>query len=124
MILAGSIVGSGELIATTRTGAEAHRLFSLADHTRLYHQSVRPNRTRSVRHNQREDYFVRLNQVPGPTLRIKLGKCKIQANWIICYWLLMFLSILGQQGGIVGGVGQAMAISIPLTEEEESTTRT
>ena len=24
MILAGSIVGSGELIATTRTGAEAH----------------------------------------------------------------------------------------------------
>ena len=29
----------------------------------------------------------------------------------------MFISILGQQGGIVGGVGQALSIAIPLTEE-------
>ena len=28
----------------------------------------------------------------------------------------MFLSILGQQGGIIGGVGQAMAITFPLTD--------
>ena len=31
----------------------------------------------------------------------------------------MFLSILGQQGGIIGGVGQAMAITFPLTEAGE-----
>ena len=31
----------------------------------------------------------------------------------------MFISILGQQGGIVGGVGQALAITFPLTEEGE-----
>ena len=29
----------------------------------------------------------------------------------------MFMAILAQQGGIVGGVGQALAISIPLTDE-------
>ena len=29
----------------------------------------------------------------------------------------MFLAVLAQQGGIVGGVGQALAIGIPLTEE-------
>ena len=31
----------------------------------------------------------------------------------------MFISILGQQGGIVGGVGQALAITFPLTEKGE-----
>ena len=117
MILAGSIVGSGELIATTRTGAEAHFDFlwliilgciiKVFAQIELGRYAITNGKTT----------LSALNQVPGPTLRIKLGKRKIQANWIICYWLLMFLSILGQQGGIVGGVGQAMAISIPLTEE-------
>ncbi len=117
MILAGSIVGSGELIATTRTGAEAHFDFlwliilgciiKVFAQIELGRYAITNGKTT----------LSALNQVPGPTLRIKLGMRKIQANWIICYWLLMFLSILGQQGGIVGGVGQAMAISIPLTEE-------
>ncbi len=117
MILAGSIVGSGELIATTRTGAEAHFDFlwliilgciiKVFAQIELGRYAITNGKTT----------LSALNQVPGPTLRFKLGMRKIQANWIICYWLLMFLSILGQQGGIVGGVGQAMAISIPLTEE-------
>ena len=29
----------------------------------------------------------------------------------------MFAAVLAQQGGIVGGVGQALSISIPLTKE-------
>ena len=43
----------------------------------------------------------------------------IKANWILIFWFIMFISILGQQGGIVGGVGQALAITFPLTEEGE-----
>ena len=43
----------------------------------------------------------------------------IKANWILSFWFIMFISILGQQGGIVGGVGQALAITFPLTEEGE-----
>ena len=117
MILAGSIVGSGELIATTRTGAEAHFDFlwliilgcviKVFAQIELGRYAITNGKTT----------LSALNEVPGPIFRFNFGKRRIRANWIICYWLLMFLSILGQQGGIVGGVGQAMAISIPLTEE-------
>ena len=117
MILAGSIVGSGELIATTRTGAEAHFDFlwliilgciiKVFAQIELGRYAITNGKTT----------LAALNEVPGPILRLSVGKRKIRANWILCYWLLMFVSILGQQGGIVGGVGQAMAISIPLTEE-------
>ena len=117
MILAGSIVGSGELIATTRTGAEAHFDFlwliilgciiKVFAQIELGRYAITNGKTT----------LAALNEVPGPIIRFSLGKRKIRANWILCYWLLMFVSILGQQGGIVGGVGQAMAISIPLTEE-------
>ncbi len=117
MILAGSIVGSGELIATTRTGAEAHFDFlwliilgciiKVFAQIELGRYAITNGKTT----------LAALNEVPGPILRFSLGRRKIRANWILCYWLLMFVSILGQQGGIVGGVGQAMAISIPLTEE-------
>ena len=47
-----------------------------------------------------------LNTLPGPRLRV---------SWILWYWLLMMLCTIGQLGGIVGGVGQAMAISFPIT---------
>ncbi len=117
MILAGSIVGSGELIATTRTGAEAHFEFlwliilgciiKVFAQIELGRYAITNGKTT----------LAALNEVPGPIIRFSLGNRKIRANWILCYWLLMFLSILGQQGGIVGGVGQAMAISVPLTEE-------
>lgn len=117
MILAGSIVGSGELIATTRTGAEAHFDFlwliilgciiKVFAQIELGRYAITNGKTT----------LAALNEVPGPIIRFSLGNRKIRANWILCYWLLMFLSILGQQGGIVGGVGQAMAITIPLTEE-------
>ena len=109
MILAGSIVGSGELIATTRTGAEAHFDFlwliiigciiKVFAQIELGRYAITSGKTT----------LAALNEVPGPRIA--------NTNWILLYWLLMFVAILGQQGGIVGGVGQAMAISVPLTEE-------
>ena len=109
MILAGSIVGSGELIATTRTGAEAHFDFlwliiigciiKVFAQIELGRYAITSGKTT----------LAALNEVPGPRIA--------NANWILLYWFFMFLAILGQQGGIVGGVGQAMAISVPLTEE-------
>ena len=53
-----------------------------------------------------ETTLASLNQVPGPRLRV---------NWIVWYWLIMFMAGVAQLGGIVGGVGQALAISTPLT---------
>ena len=106
LIVAGSIVGSGELIATTKTGAEAGfallwliiigcviKVFAQIEFGRF---SINTGRTT----------LDGLNQVPGPRLRV---------NWVVWYWLVMVVLIIGQQGGIVGGVGQAMALSVPLT---------
>ncbi len=108
LIIAGSIVGSGELIATTKTGAEAGfwllwlilvgcviKVFTQVEFGRY---SIVSGRTT----------LDGLNQVPGPRWR---------ANWILWYWLIMFLASIGQLGGIVGGVGQALAIVQPLTAE-------
>ena len=36
-------------------------------------------------------------------------------NWIVWYWVVMFLVGLGQVGGILGGVGQSLALALPLT---------
>ena len=55
-----------------------------------------------------------LNEVPGPRFRV---------NWILWYWLVMFLVSLAQLGGIVGGVGQAVTISAPLTQEGKAYNR-
>ena len=109
LIIAGSIVGSGELIATTATGAEAKftllwliiigciiKVFVQVELGRF----TLTNGITSIRG---------LNMLPGPRIE---GK----GNWFIWYWFVMFAFIMGQLGGIVGGVGQAMSISMPLTE--------
>lgn len=117
MILAGSIVGSGELIATTRTGAEAHFDFlwliiigcivKVFAQIELGRHAITNGKTS----------LSALNEIPGPRFRIPIGKRVFETNWFLLFWSVMFLAILAQQGGIVGGVGQALAISIPITEE-------
>ncbi len=109
MILAGSIVGSGELIATTRTGAEAGFdflwLIIFGCIIKVFTQIELARHTIS----SGKTSLAALNEVPGPRV--------LNGNWIIWYWFLLFIAIVAQQGGIVGGVGQAMSISLPLTEE-------
>ncbi len=106
LIIAGSIVGSGELILTTRTGAEAgfwllwliiigcvikvSTQIEFARHTITWGQTP----------------LKALNSVPGPRLRV---------NWLLGYWTFMTVLVVFQQGGILGGVGQTLAISCPLT---------
>lgn len=107
LIIAGSIVGSGELIATTKTGAEAGFtllwLILLGCVIKVFVQ-IELGRYAIVSGRTTMDG---LNDVPGP----RLGN----GNWIVWYWFVMFLASMGQLGGIVGGVGQAMAISLPIT---------
>ena len=106
MIIAGSIVGSGELVATTKTGAEAGFwllwLILIGCVIKVFAQ-VEFGRDAITRG---ETTLGSLNQVPGPRLRV---------NWIVWYWLLMMLVSMAQLGGIVGGVGQALALTTPLT---------
>ncbi|MEE8452251.1 MAG: Nramp family divalent metal transporter [Thermoguttaceae bacterium] len=105
LIIAGSIVGSGELIATTKTGAQAGfwllwlivigcviKLFAQVEFGRYAISSGKTT-------------MAALNEVPGPRLRV---------NWLIWYWLVMFVASMAQLGGIVGGVGQSLAMNLPI----------
>ncbi len=107
LIIAGSIVGSGELIATTAVGAEAGFtlmwLIIVGCVIKVFAQ-VEFGRYTLVHGRTTLDG---LNEVPGPRFRV---------NWILWYWLVMFLVSLAQLGGIVGGVGQAVTITAPLTD--------
>lgn len=117
LILAGAIVGSGELIATTRVGADAgFTLLWLIIIGCIIKVFVQIELGRYTIINA-QTTLTALNTVPGPRLTLPLGFSSARGNWITWFWLLMFLASIGQLGGIVGGVGQAMAISMPLSEQ-------
>lgn len=105
LIIAGSVVGSGELIATTKTGAEAGItllwLIIIGCVIKVFVQ-IELGRY-ALTHG--EATLTALDRVPGPRYRV---------NWIVWYWLLMMLVIQAQLGAIVGGVGQSMAIAFPI----------
>jgi Mn2+/Fe2+ NRAMP family transporter len=106
MIIAGSIVGSGELIATTKAGAEAgFWLLWLIILGCVVKVSTQIEFGRyAITWSQTP--LKALNSVPGPRLRV---------NWLLWYWAFMTILVISQQGGIVGGVGQTLAMSRPLT---------
>jgi Mn2+/Fe2+ NRAMP family transporter len=109
LIIAGNIVGSGELIATTAAGASAGFwllwLIVIGCVVKVFTQ-VEFGRYTITRG---EASMVLLNEVPGP--RFRRG-----GNWMIWVWFIAFFFGIAQLGGIVGGVGQALSISAPLTE--------
>ncbi|MEM6278064.1 MAG: Nramp family divalent metal transporter [Verrucomicrobiota bacterium] len=104
-ILSASIVGSGELIATTALGAEAGfvamwvilvscliKVFVQLEFGKHAIQSG-------------ETTFEAINQLPGP----KFGK----GGWATWLWLAMMLIKPLQVGGIIGGVGLVLNILVP-----------
>ncbi|MEX0701489.1 MAG: Nramp family divalent metal transporter [Planctomycetales bacterium] len=105
LIIAGSIVGSGELIATTKVGAEAGIallwLIVIGCVIKVFVQ-IELGRF-SISHG--ETTLAALNRVPGPRARV---------NWIVWFWLAMMFVGLAQLGGIVGGVGQSLALTWPI----------
>ncbi len=106
LIIAASIVGSGELIMTTKTGAEAgYWLLWLVIIGCVIKVFVQIEFGRFAL-TQGKTSLQGMNEVPGPRLRV---------NWLMWYWLIMFTVGLGQLGGILGGVGQSMAMTVPIT---------
>jgi Mn2+/Fe2+ NRAMP family transporter len=107
LIVAGSIVGSGELIATTKVGAESGFvllwLILIGCVIKVFTQ-VELGRSAVVRG---VTALQSLDELPGPRLR---------AGWAVWLWVAMTLLTLAQQGGIIGGVGQALAMTQPLTD--------
>ncbi len=108
LIIAGSIVGSGELIATTAVGAEAGFvllwLIIIGCVIKVFVQIEFGRYTITSGRTTMDG----LNEVPGPRYKV---------NWICWFWLIFIVVALVQLGGIIGGVGQALSIQQPLTEE-------
>ena len=106
LIVAGAIVGSGELIMTTKTGAQAGIsllwLIIIGCMIKVFVQ-VELGRY-AVTHGQTT--LAALNSLPGP---------KIGVHPVLIAWAVMMFGAVLQLGGIIGGVGQAMAIAVPLT---------
>jgi Mn2+/Fe2+ NRAMP family transporter len=104
IILAGSIVGSGELIATTRLGADWGYIFLWLI---LFSCVIK--------------VFVQIElgrvaiSCGKPTLGIldEMPGLRIGVNWQVWWWLFMLLATVAQMGGMVGSVGQALQLAFP-----------
>ncbi|MCW5981319.1 MAG: Nramp family divalent metal transporter [Bryobacteraceae bacterium] len=105
MILAASIVGSGELIATTTLGAEVGYValwviilscaLKPAIQAEIGRHSVATGRTG----------LAGFNHVPGPRWKV---------NWIVWGWAAMILMTRFQIGAMYGGVAQALHQVFPV----------
>lgn len=104
IILAGTIVGSGELLLTTSLGAKQGfvflwlilfsciiKVFLQIELGRYAISSGKPT-------------LGAINELSGP----RLG-----AHWILWWWLIMMLSTIFQLGAMTGTVGQALNLAFP-----------
>ncbi len=104
IILAGTIVGSGELILTTSLGAKhgfvflwlilfscVIKVFVQIEIGRYAISSGRPT-------------LGALNGLPGP---------RFGAHWLVWWWFFMMLCTVVQLGGMTGTIGQAMNLAFP-----------
>lgn len=104
IILAGTIVGSGELILTTSLGAKQGfvflwlilfscviKVFVQIEIGRYAISSGRPT-------------LGAINELPG----LRFG-----AHWMVWWWFCMMLCSLVQLGGMTGSIGQAMNLAYP-----------
>lgn len=104
MILAASIVGSGELIATTTLGAEAGYaalwivVFSCFIKPALQAEIGRYSIVTG------ETGLAGFNRMPGPRWRV---------NWVVWCWAAMVFMSLFQVGAMYGGVAQVLHTLVP-----------
>lgn len=104
IILAGSIIGSGELLLTTSLGAEYGFLFLwLILFSCLIKVFIQIELGRHAISSGMPTLGA-LNELPGP----RLG-----ANWLVWWWLIMLLATVSQLGAMAGGVGQALHLAFP-----------
>jgi Mn2+/Fe2+ NRAMP family transporter len=104
IILAGSIVGSGELITTTALGAEWGYMFLwLILFSCVIKVFVQIELGRIAISAGKPTLGV-LNELPGWRWR---------AHWQVWWWFFMLLATVAQMGAMVGSVGQALNLAFP-----------
>jgi Mn2+/Fe2+ NRAMP family transporter len=105
MILAASIVGSGELIATTTLGAQAG---FVALWIILFSCFIKPIVQAELGRfviSTGETGLEAFDQVPGPRFKV---------NWIVWIWALMVFMTQFQVGAMFGGVAQVLHSLMPV----------
>jgi Mn2+/Fe2+ NRAMP family transporter len=104
IILAGSIIGSGELLLTTSLGAEYGFYFLwLILFSCLIKVFVQIELGRYAISSGTPTLGA-INELPGPRFR---------AHWLVWWWFIMLLTTVSQLGAMTGGVGQAMHLAFP-----------
>lgn len=104
MILAASIVGSGELIATTTLGAQVgYTALWVILLSCFIKPAVQAEMGRYVIATG-ETGLASFDRVPGPRLGV---------NWVVWCWAIMTFMTLLQIGAMFGGVAQVMNLVIP-----------
>jgi len=105
LVLSASIVGSGELIATTTLGAQAGFITLWVILVSCFVKVCIQLEWGKHVINTGEPSMAALNSLPGPKIA--------GANWTIWFWLLLMILKFLQLGGIVGGVALALNIAFP-----------
>ena len=104
MVLAASIVGSGELIATTTLGAQVGYavlwIILLSCAIKPVVQGEFGRYTIATGHTALEGF----NRVPGPRAGV---------GWLVWVWMLTVTLTLLQVGGMYGGVAQVLHLLMP-----------
>ncbi|HEX9001364.1 MAG TPA: Nramp family divalent metal transporter [Blastocatellia bacterium] len=104
IILAASIVGSGELIATTTLGAQVGYTALWVIVLSCFIKPVVQAEMGRYIIASGETGLASFNRVPGPRFKI---------NWVVVAWAVMTLMTLLQIGAMFGGVSQVMNLLIP-----------
>ncbi len=104
IILAASIVGSGELIATTTLGAQVGYTALWVILLSCFIKPIVQAEIGRYIIASGETGLASFNRVPGPRFRI---------NWVVVAWALMTLMTLLQVGAMFGGVSQVMNLLLP-----------
>src|SRR5688572_13800562 len=104
IILAGSIIGSGELLLTTSLGAQYGFFFLwLILYSCVIKVFVQIELGRHAISSGKPTLGA-LNELAGP---------RFGAHWLVWWWLIMMLATVSQLGAMAGGVGQALHLAFP-----------
>ncbi len=109
LIVSGSIVGSGELIATTTLGAQVGFAALWVILMSCVIKVVVQEELGRYCISSGETTFKALDRIPGPRWRV---------SWVVWSWMLMLVGVTFQQGGIIGGVAQVLHVAFPQLNQQ------
>lgn len=109
LILASSIVGSGELIATTVLGAELGYTLLWLVIVSCIVKIVVQNELGRYAIGTGETTLEAFDRVPGPRFRV---------GWMVWCWFLMVMFTLMQVGGMLGGIAEVMNRMMALSTDQ------